>query len=276
MPISQRRILYFLFQFIFLFVLHSCSYFTRNEKADFYRTNPKVLFYSLVQHSLEIDSFEASGHLTVESPVEGFQGNAKVYFRQPDSLLVIIQAGFGVPVGSMLIIGNKIQLYNIRDKILFKSEGADVPLDDLIGMKLRTANLIEATLGLPRPPEISLIANDSLKIIPMEDKFNYVVNSDTEEKRYLANPNKQVFENYVLIRPTEQDTTICSFRQFRKFKNLRMPQHIQITRYDKKERLSLYYTRMQVNKKIAKGRFQLKISDNVDVVNLTKSNHDQF
>jgi hypothetical protein len=271
LPVSKKRILFFLLQFILLFSFISCSLFTRNENADFYRSNPVALFYTLVQRSLEVKTFEGSGHLTVESPVEGFQGNAKVYFRQPDSLLVIIQAGFGVPVGSMLIIGDNVQLYNIRDKILFKSEGADVPLDDLIGMNLRASNLIEAALGLPRPPKFNIANNDSLQIKPVDDKFNYVVNSDIEEKRYLADPGKQVFESYSLIRPAENDTTICTFKQFRKFKNIRIPQHIQIAKYDKKERLSLYYTRMQINKKIPKNRFQLKISDNVDVVNLTKS-----
>lgn len=274
MPVSKNRILFSLFQSILLLTSLSCSFFAQNDNTVFYRSNPVALFYSLVQRSLEIDTFEGSGHLTVESPVEGFQGNVKVYFRQPDSLLVIIQAGFGVPVGSMLVIGNKVQLYNIRDKILFKSEGADVPLDDLIGMNLRAANLIEATLGLPRPPELNVSNDDSLQIRSVDDKFNYVVNSDLEEKRYLADPKKQVFENYSLIRPAEKDTTICTFKQFRKFKNVRIPQHIQVTRYDKKERLSLYYTRMQVNKKIPQNRFQLKISDNVDVVNLTNSTNE--
>ena len=251
-----------------MLIVVSCSSFTSDENAEYYRSHPGSLFYSVLQRSLEIDTFEGNARLTVESPIENFQGNAKIFYRYPDSLLVQIQAGLGVSIGNMLVIGDKVQLYNIRDRILYKSEGADVPLDDLIGMSLRAGNLIEAVLGLPRPPDFLVNVNDTIKYNPVDDNFKYYLNYKDEGKEYIADPKSQVFTQYILIYHGN-DTTVCNFKQFRRFKNVKMPQHIQITRYHKSERLALYYTRMQVNKKIPKNRFQLKISDNVKIINLT-------
>ncbi len=274
LPGFLRCIKIFVIVFFSLIAI-SCSSFTSNENAEYYRSNPGSLFYSVLQRSIEIDTFEGYARLTVESPSENFQGNAKIFYRQPDSLLVQIQAGFGVSIGNMLVIGDKVQLYNIRDRILYKSEGADVPLDDLIGMSLRVGNLIEAVLGLPRPPDFLANVNDTVKYNPVDDKFKYYLNYRDERKEYIADPKSQVFEQYTLIYPGN-DTTICNFKQFRRFKNVKMPQHIQITRYHKNERLALYYTRMQVNKKIPKNRFQLKISDNVDIINLTGNKNGNY
>jgi len=273
---SSKRILIFLSPLCFLIFYSSCSSIKQKELADYYRNHPISLFYSTLQNSLEIETFQGNAHLTVESPIENFQGNAKVFYKRPDSLFVQIQAGFGVPLGSMLVIGDKVQLYNIRDRVLFRSEGADVPLDDLIGMNLRAGNLIEATLGLPRPPsfQISTITeDDSISYDSIEGNFKYYLDVGSEEREYIADPDEQVFTHYSIIR-TENDTTACTFKNFRRFKNIRIPQHVQIIRYKQKERLAFFYTRMNVNKKLPNNRFQIKISDNVEVINLTEPSYD--
>ena len=269
LPGQSRKIKILLF-LLFILISFSCSSFLRNEKAEYYRSHPGSLFYSVLQRSLEIETFEGNARLTVESPIENFQGNAKVFYRRPDSLLVQIKAGFGVSIGNMLVIGDEVQLYNIRDRILYKSEGADVPLDDLIGMSLRVGNLIEAVLGLPRPPDFLITKNDTIEYDPVDDKFKYYLNFEEERKEYIADPESQVFVKYSLIY-SDDDTTGFTFKQFRRFKNIKMPQHIQIIRYHKNERLAFYYTRMQVNKKIAKNRFRLNVPDNVDIIHLTQN-----
>ncbi len=252
----------------------SCAPFTGGSKTDFYRSHPVSLFYTALQHGQEIESFEGKAHLTIESPVEGFQGNATIYYRRPDSLLVKLQAAFGVPVGSLLITGNRVQIYNIREKSLSESEGGNVPLNSLIGIGLRTENLFEAVLGLPRLPDmltVSATELDSLHYMAEDGNFTYFIQTKTDKRKYIAAPDKQVFLQYVLFNGSDGDTTLCTFRQFRRFKNIRMPRHVQISRENPKERLSLFYTRMQVNKKFPNNRFKIKYPKDVKIIHLAKA-----
>lgn len=252
----------------------SCAPFTGGDKADFYRSHPVSLFYTAFQHTQEIETFEGKAHLTIESAVEGFQGNATIYYRRPDSLLVRLQAGFGVPVGSMLITGNRVQIYNIREKSLYESEGSDVPLNSLVGINLRAANLFEAVLGLPRLPDMISATGtepDSLHYLADEGNFIFSIQTETDAREYIVTPDKQVFLHYALFNTSDGDTTLCTFRQFRRFKNIKMPQHVQISRKNPKERLSLFYTRMQVNKRIPKDRFKIKYPKDVEIIHLAEA-----
>jgi len=267
---NYRSIYYTLPFSVFLFVW-SCAPFHRNEKADYYRAHPNSLFFSALQHSLRLRTFDGSAQIAVESPQGNFNGLAQVYYQQPDSLLIQIRAGFGISVGNLLSVGDRIWIHNVREHILYQGRGADVSLNDLVGVKLRVGNLVEAALGLPKPP---LTYGKSLLQSELQDGNIYFSLADGDMKwEYLADPEREVFLRYTIIQTILADTIQCVFRQFRRLQQNYLPQHIQISHLHQRERLSLFYTDTRVNKKLPRDRFRLKMAKDVEVINLTQEGY---
>ncbi len=257
--------------FLIFAIFQSCTSASRVQRAAFYRANPQSLFDAAQQHSRKLHTFEGSGHLTVESPDGGFNGTARVYYQQPDSLLIQIKTGPGVSVGYLLVIGRKFSLYNIPDNIVYRSEGDQVPLEQLIGIRLQLPNIFDAALGVPRLQAAHLSNGgngDSLRFEAENDKIRYFLEHGGDRYGYLADPKEGAFVGYTLVRSGETDSVYCVYKQFQKHKGIKIPRHIQITRPAQKERISFFYTRLKINGKLPKHRFKLKVSSSAEVINL--------
>lgn len=266
-----RPITFFILGFA---LFQACTSASRIERENYYRANPKSLFNDALQNSQKLNTLEASGYLAVESPQGGFNGTVRVYYQQPDSLLVQIKTGPGISVGYMLVIGQKFLLYNISENTLFRSEGSHVPLEELIGIRLQLPNIFDATLGLPRVYAANMpngSKGDSLQIEVVKDKIHYSLEIDGDQYFYVADPKEGVFVGYTLVRSGETDSIFCDFKQFRKHRGIKIPRHIQVTRPAQKERVSFFYTRLKINGKLAKNRFNLKVSDKAEIIDLDRT-----
>ncbi len=267
---------YFRLVLFLLFISLSFSSCTGNnsQRADFFRKNPLALYNAALQQSLKLNSLEGFAHLTVESPEGGFDGSARIYFQQPDSLLIQIKIGPGISLGYMLIKNEQFWMYNIRKKLLFKSKGDQVPLEELIGIKVPLPNIYDAALGLPRYQNYQLSDNSdssALKIQYVGSNIQYTFLRNGHIYNFLADPGKGSFIKYTLVRKGEVDSIHVVFKQFRKYSGINVPKHIQVSRPTHKERLSFFYSRITVNKKMRPNRFALKVPKNIEIINLTQN-----
>lgn len=254
-------------------LLNSCTV-GKNQNADFYRSNPIALFQAALQHSKRLHTLEGYAHLTVESPEGGFDGYARIYFQQPDSLLIMVKTGPGISLGYMLVKDNRFWMYNIREKLLFKNQGDQVTFDEIIGINVPLPNIFDAALGLPQHNNYHLADPDSnqIKIQMVEDKIRYSLQRNGRLFTFLADPGEGSFVGYDMVQEGELDTIHVKYKQFGKYKGINIPRHIQVTRPSHKERLSFFYRRIKANGDIAANRFRLNVSKNAEVIDLTQSN----
>ncbi len=252
-------------------IQQSCSAFRANNLGDFYRENPPALFRHAIQQSLELPSLTGEGFLTLESPDGGFTGYAQVTYKRPDSLLIKLRTGYGVSLGEILLVNDRVYIYNIRDRVLIRSEGETLPLQDMLGMELNVSDLFAAALGSPRLPlsaDLALTWWDSLRYVIDQKYIRYSLQLDDMFREYVADPDLGAFVATSQVQLGQKDTIRYEFKRFRKIKKYRLPQHIQILRSQSRQRLSLYYNRLQVGRKISPNTFRIQISDDVDVINL--------
>jgi len=264
-----------LFLQLVIFLLFSSCTIGENQKADFYRNNPIALYQAALQHSKKLKTLEGYAHLTVESPEGGFDGNARIYYQEPDSLLIVVKAGPGISLGSMLVKDGRFWMYNIREKLLFQSKGEQITFDEIIGINVPLPNIFDAALGLPDYQNYQLpddLDSNLYKIQFKDDYIQYSLKKNNRTFKFLADPKKGSFVGYSMIQEGETDTVHVVFKQFGKYKGINIPRHIQITRPSHKERLSFFYRRIKVNGKMAANRFELKIAKNVEVIDLTQGN----
>jgi len=60
----------------------------------------------------------------------------------------------------------------------------------------------------------------------------------------------------------DNETFRQQFRRFRKIKDIWVPQYIQLTRPQSKERLTVVYTKVDLNMPLSANQFRYKIPDN--------------
>lgn len=260
--------------FVLATLFFSCASVNRNQSVAYYQAHPLSLFEFAVHRLQFLKSLEGSAFLQVESPQGGFQGNARVYYQKPDSLLVQIKTGPGVSVGHLLIIGQDFWLYNIPDNILFTSHGRQVPLEELIGIRLYLPNIMDAALGIPGTHHKS-VADSSAGHIRhdfVNGKIRYQLKSENKTYIYLADPVEEAIIAYSLIDEAEADTIYYQFKQFQRHQGINIPRHIQITRPSNRERISFFYQRVKVNDKLPGDRFELKVSDSAERIELSQIN----
>jgi len=249
--------------------LVSCSLNRSAVTADYFRQNPPALFYHALQNGQNLRSLSGEGYLTLESPDGGFTGYARVDYRAPDSLLVALRTGYGLSVGKLLVKGQDVWLYNVRERVVYHSVGQDVPLEDWIGLKLSVNDLFAAVLGSPRLPPLGFTETvDSLRYSPQGKFIRYELRGTDEVRIYDADPQLGAIVRTQMVTLATFDTVECLYKNFRRIQHYFLPRQVQILRPKYRERLSFYYRRVTVNRKISPGIFELHLPEDVQIIQL--------
>jgi len=251
-----------------LFGLSSCTLLNNQRSTEFYLAHPEALFFKAVEQMQKVQSFRGEGYLTFESPEGGFTGLTTVLYRSPDSLRVTLRTNFGVPIGELLVLGENVWLYNLREKVLYRSRGKEVPLEGLIGMRLSVGDVFTAATGRPLLEGLADLAPtwwDSMQVEPVDGLLRYRFRFGENVRTYVADPAKEQFVAFSSSWPG-YGAFYCQIGRFRKVRGVRLPQHIQVIRPDRRERLAVYFRRLEANPRPRQGDFSLKIRDDVDVV----------
>jgi len=267
--VRRVRRAYLLIPAVLLIFSVSCSLNRSGVNADYFRQNPPALFYHALQNGQMLQSLSGEGYLTLESPDGGFTGYARILYRAPDSLLISLRTGYGISLGKLLVAGNKVWLYNIRERTAYRSTGRQLPVEDWLGMRLSVEDLFAAVLGGPRVPPVELTeAADSLRYSVHKKWIRFELRGPDEVRLYDADPELGAIVRSRFVTLATLDTVECRFKNFRRIGRYRLPQQVQVLRPKYRERLSLYYRHVAVDRKISSRDFRLKLPGNVRIVDL--------
>lgn len=245
--------------------LTSCSLHRDTINPDYFLQDPPALFAHALRPALEVEKLAGEGYLTFETPQGGFTGYAKVYYKRPDSLLIQLRTGYGIPIGRLLVLGDTVWIQNLRERTVYRSHGQAVPLEDFIGMKLSVDDLFTAVLGVPR---LAHLAGDSLRYELADHLIRYRLRSPEELREYTADPRQGVIVRAMLVQLNTSDTVETVFSSFRRVKHWRLPRRIQIIRPRYRERLALHYRRIEVNRNFGEKVFRWNLPENMRLIDL--------
>ncbi len=251
----QPVILYLLI--IFSLTTGGCALSSRAVVADLSRTSPESILSRVRQNQEKLTTLFGKGHLTVETPEQNFKGQVEIRVRKPDSVLIVAQVALGMDVGFFFADHRRFAHYSPYENIYYTGPTDKMNRLVLFRMQVSQAELIHAVTGT-----YHFSWDDSARAEVRDNQYIFRKSLGGDEIEVSIDPGKYVVKQVTLRDSTGRTLAVQKFRTFRRINGIWLPRYIQIFRKDTRERLTIFYERLEVNKEVPAEEFTFKVPEN--------------
>lgn len=234
--------------------LNSCAFRRPKAIADLSKNKPADILASVTENSRKIHSLSGKGLLVVEMPGNAFQGNATIHVLHRDSLFIKAEAAFGIDVGYFFANRKAFAHYSPFENTLYRGPIEKVNKLILFQMKITYSELLNALLGT------------------LDFKFTRETLVNVENNQYIfkqrrgqywlsiaVDPAKLMISRAELSNSEGKIIARQEFKFFRKHNGIWFPKSIRLHKLDSRERLTINYSKITLNKPISPSRFDFKV-----------------
>jgi hypothetical protein len=249
-----KRTDHFLFLFPLLLILTGCAGTSQKPELDADRMTAVELRDRVERNYLGLTTLQGSSRIQIQMPGMGTEATTQVKIILPDSLLLKIEAIFGIDVGSFSSNRKKFALYSPMQKVLYTGHQDSLDLSQFFQVNITYQELIEAFMGTPK---IQLGKNSEIKI----DQNQYLLSVVTDDgvHRYWIHPQKFVVTESKFFNSGGVLQTVKLFSKFSKYGNSYLPKIVQIQKPAEQQIFSLFYDSRELNKPIDRELFKLRV-----------------
>lgn len=222
-----------------------------------------VVKRALAQNYTRLRSFDGVGNLTVESPREALTANASVLVKNPDSVYVKLEVAWGMDVGLLFADTDSFIIYTPMQNIYYAGMTAELNLEYFINFHVSYDQLLRVLAGLEPATELrdgKLIRGDSHLILGGYYGEHKVA--------HWINPQHGVVTETQLFDDQNELILKAEYERFRRIDGVHLPQTIRITRPVMKEKLTLFYSDIRVNKDIDPKKFRINLPSSATKIRL--------
>jgi len=237
-----------------LAILNGCAGTGKGPVLDADQMNAVELRDRVERNYLGLSTLQGSSRIQIQMPGLGTEATTQVKIILPDSLLLKVEAIFGIDVGSFTSNRKKFALYSPMQKVLYTGQQDSLDLSLFFQVNITYQELIEAFMGTPK---IQLGKTSQVKM----DQNQYLLSSVTEEgvHRYWIHPEKFVVTEYKFFDLTGALQTVKLFSKFSRFGNSYLPKIVRIQKPAEQQIFSLFYDSRELNKPIDRELFKLRV-----------------
>lgn len=205
-------------------------------------------------NSMKLNSLDAYGEISIDSPELSNSGSITVSIKKPDSVFTKLEGPFGIDVADLLITRNNFIYYKPMDNTVIKGPSNSHYLGIIMKIKVDFDDIINAFSG-------KYIFSDDryedVKIQVTGNNYLLTMKKDSELKKFWINT-----EDYYVTKLGTYDlngeTKIeITYENFYERDGIHFPKNITITRPKEKQNIWLTYSNEEFNKK--KLTFRLRI-----------------
>ena len=204
------------------------------------------------QNFAKIKRFRGSARLTVESANSGGNVDLTTLWRSPDKLFLKAEGPLGLDIGKIFVGEKRFIWYNqyenhftsgnLNDPYLNRFLQTNITLEDL---KFTVLEAVDLAMGIFS----SQSADDA--------EISY---------RFRVNPQNGLLESVEALRQNRpfmrQD-----FKNYDVIKGIFFPRIVQVTMLDQKERVSVFYKKIQMNAPLDEKEFDIEVHSKVQQLN---------
>jgi len=209
----------------------------------------------------KIKSLQASCRISVDS--EEFSGNffASVYYTHNDSLLLSVSGPFGIQAGTLFIGKERFIFYNQMTNKFFNGSIKDFENQNFFQFPLKLTELVHIFAAKEKLPSMK-IADYTI------DGGTYLIKAQNNEDHYSIWIDNSIGRiSKITMMKDRESTTTREYANFFHSNDLYFPRKINMIRPEKKQAVSVFYTRINLNEVIEPEKFILKISDHAEQMN---------
>ena len=261
--IAIKKVFILLFLFFLLTHLSFCTRAIRRPALRLEETRVDIVTAALNKNYSHLKTMKGWGRLTVETPQMSQSASSRVILNRPDSVYVKVEAVFGIDVGWLFSDRSSFLYYTPHSNICYTGAFDSLKRVNPISFDLTFDRFIQTLAGLEMIPKLKngrvQQSGDNLLLFGINGNYFH---------RYWIDPQKGV-----VIRSEVRDSLnniifTTEYQRFTKINDVIIPRTIRIQYPIKKERLTLFYNKIEINKKLSKNDFRTKIPDSALKVQL--------
>jgi len=234
------------------------------------RVPPSVSSHTLldkIHRNVEsLHSFQGKAKLRMLSSEYMFKGNVKVNMKKPDSLWMKFEGPMGVDVALVRAKGKEMEYYIPSEKIIYSGSVERLRDLHLVPWNVEVSNIIQSFLGLIDPPDT--ISDSTIAYSSREDAYIIPFNARGVKEKIWINPRGPVVSRWERKNKYGDPLWVWEGDMFYKRGRLQLPKFIQITQYNPRQRITLYYDIMDINQKLPEDWYFMKIPEGVEEIEL--------
>ncbi len=242
----------FLLLFAAALILSACTSASRPGEE---KIPPREAFKLALRQNSLVKTLSGECRVSVESPDEAQSFNAKIYYKEPDSLMMVVDYLFGADAAYLAVIGGRYLFYNKIN-------------DNFLSGKV-TDSFTRAFFQLPVP-----LSELSRLLVASVDMDSSLAGSEPAflDEGYLFEKKRGDLDYFYLIDPYyarisrveiyDRDKRLLlseEFSEFEKSGTIFFPREIILKRPGKKQYISLYYTKIDLNKNLSGDLFRVTV-----------------
>lgn len=236
------------------FFVTGCAAFRPNAIADLNKYTPEQILEKVAANHDQIHSLDGKGLLVVEMPGNAFQGNATIKVLHRDSLFIKAEAAFGIDVGYFFANRRAFAHYSPFENTLYRGPIEKVNKLILFQMKITYDELLTALLGTLKfdmTPETIVNIESNQYIFTQKRQENWLTIYVDPGKFVITQAELKDEEGNLLVRE--------EFKFFRNINGIWFAKSIRVHKLDSNERLTINYSKMELNRPISPDNFNFKV-----------------
>jgi len=217
------------------------------------------------QNSGLIETLEASGNISFDSPEQSGTGWIEVKIKKPDTVYVKIEGPFGISIANVLITRNDFIYYNAQENKAITGPSTDINIGAILRIKVSFDELINgftAGFNFEESPDDSTGANSENNL--------YVIQTDNShgKQKYFVEPARYTIQRYNYLDKDNKSLVEVNYSNYQKEssagKNVYIPATIKIKNPPSKQTVYVDYVNKEINKKDL--TFKIKIPKSAKIV----------
>ncbi len=259
-----RQILPYLGLFILPAAFISCS--SSSRIANLRSASPDEVYRRVADNYRNLQSFRGNGKIIIETPDLQYAGTVNVIARPPDSLIVKVEAAFGVDVGFFFADHSRFASYAPLENTFYTGKTADAPELLFFHIEVSFEEIMSEMIGAVVPPF------DSMFAMQVDgDDYRFDGKRGNYRVTYWVDAEKFVVKRGMLIDAKNKIAGKQEFSRFRKKNGVWLPQLIRAESRPAgaQQRLTIFYERIDPGSKVTPAMFTFKVPANAKHVDLS-------
>lgn len=261
LPIKNKAAALKLLSFLLLagMTISSCTA-SKEEAKELVNIPVKELKQKLNQNAGMIETLEADGTISFDSPEMSNSGSFELRIKKPDSLFVKIEGPFGIDIAAALITRNDFMYYNAQENRAFTGPTTDLNIGAILKVKANFDELMNGFTG-----SFSFSESDEDDINALSENALYMIEFLREGKRekYLVEPEKYAINTFKKSDHVNRTLLEINYSGYNTKDSINFPDNVKIVNPEKKQTVWIQYESRSINKKNLS--FKLKIPKSAKV-----------
>lgn len=219
-------------------------------KGELERIPVREIKQRVNQNSVLIETMEASGNISFDSPEQSGTGWIEVKIKKPDTVYVKIEGPFGISIANALITRHNFIYYNAQENKAILGPSTEENIGAILRIKVSFDELINGfTAGFnfdDNPDDSNGAASENNLYVIQQDKSN-------GKQKYFVEPARYTIERYNYVDNNNKSLVEVNYSNYQEEtfagKNVYVPATIKIKNPPSKQSVYVDYVNKEINKK---------------------------